>query len=501
MKFVAADKHADGPTSGRRLAFARHLVSGQHPLLGRVLVNRIWLQHFGRGLVDSPGDFGRLGLRPTHPELLDWLATELPQRRWSLKSMHRLIMLSTTYRQSSTPRADQSASQPADPRRLDGENSLYWHFPVRRLEAEALRDRVLAVSGRLDRTQFGPPVAVVDDFVGQVIVKDETPRRSIYLEVLRTKPESFLTAFDAPVMTVNCEKRPSSAGAPQSLMLMNSEFVLRHSRDFAARVQKETPTDFARELTAPVAGRFSRTRTDWQYGFGEFDIATKRVAKFGLLPHFDGTTWGGTVRPDPAIGWALLWADGGHAGSDLQRSPIRRWTAPIDGVLTISGKLNHGSDSGDGVRGRIVSSRSGLAGEWSVKKSEAAANVSSLQVMAGDTIDFVTDCIGNVNADSFTWTADLKLQHPQHGERSWSSSADFHGPLTAQPSLPQQLAFAWQLAYQRPITAEELELAASFVIEHLATTKPTDPKLDPELIALTHVCQQLISSNEFLYVD
>jgi hypothetical protein len=136
----------DLPTTGRRLAYARHLVDGRHPLVGRVLMNRIWLHHFGRGLVETPGDFGALGTRPTHPELLDWLADELARGGWGLKRMHRLILTSTTYRQSSRRDPAQDAA--------DGENALYGRYAVRRLDAEALRDNVLAVSGRLDLELF-----------------------------------------------------------------------------------------------------------------------------------------------------------------------------------------------------------------------------------------------------------------------------------------------------------------------------------------------------------
>lgn len=228
QSFEIAD--TKGPSSGRRLAWARHLTSGRHPLLGRVLANRIWLHHFGRGLVNSPGDFGMLGERPSHPELLDWLADELVRQDWSLKRMHKLIMTSTAYRQSSRP-----ARGPVD-------ESLYAHYPMRRLDAEVLRDHVLAISGRLDATMFGPAVAVEEDFVGQVTAKGDVPRRSIYLQVRRTRPVSFLAAFDSPAGGINCDRRSNTTAAPQSLMLMNSEFVLKHAGLFAQRLLEELPT-------------------------------------------------------------------------------------------------------------------------------------------------------------------------------------------------------------------------------------------------------------------
>lgn len=238
------------PTTGRRLAYARHLVSGRHPLVGRVLMNRIWLHHFGRGLVETPGDFGALGTRPTHPELLDWLADELARGGWGLKRMHRLLLTSTTYRQSSRRDPAQDA--------VDSENALYGRYAVRRLDAEALRDSVLAVSGRLDRTPFGPPVPVAEDLVGQVLPDKDSPRRSIYLQARRTKPVSLLAAFDAPAMAINCDRRVLSTSAPQALVLMNSEFTLSHAKSMAQRLRAAAPANSATDSTGSRADRIHR---------------------------------------------------------------------------------------------------------------------------------------------------------------------------------------------------------------------------------------------------
>jgi hypothetical protein len=232
-RFEIADRDAKAPSTGRRLAYARHLTSGSHPLVGRVLVNRVWLHHFGRGLVDTPGDLGALGARPTHPALLDWLADELVRQRWSLKRLHRLIMTSTVYRQSSRRDPAKDAA--------DSENALLGRYPVRRLDAEALPDSILSLSGRLDPALFGPPVPVAEDSVGLVLPANDSARRSLYLQVLRTKPVSLLAAFDAPVMAVNCDRRAPTTTAPQSLMLMNSDFVLNHAAALARRLRAEAP--------------------------------------------------------------------------------------------------------------------------------------------------------------------------------------------------------------------------------------------------------------------
>jgi hypothetical protein len=514
-----ADKDPAVPTSGRRLALAKHLMSGKHPLVGRVLANRLWLHHFGRGFVETPGDFGMLGTRPTHPELLDWLADEFARQGWSVKKMHRLIMTSAVYRQSSAVgpvsnlpvtagagqteriQGGQAGSLSYEARRIDTENALYWHFPLKRLEAEALRDRMLAASGRLDRTQFGPALPVEENFVGQVVVKEDQPRRSVYLQVRRTKPVSFLTTFDAPVMTVNCERRVSSTGAVQSLMLMNSESVLKEAEVFAQRVRSQTPADYAAGLAGPIAAKFPRHNAAWQFGYGAFDDAAKRVMVFAALPHFTGSAWqGGPALPDPAVGWAILHAAGGHAGNDAQHAAIRRWIAPRSGILSIAGKLKHPSENGDGVRGRIVSSRQGLLGEWPVKTREVETNLPGLEVAAGDTIDFVTDCIGEVTSDSFEWNARLQLADAAGASPvSWDTAADFHGPLTT--NLAQQIAYAWLVAYERPASAEELDLACQFVAKQLEYLRTTGDKSDHEVVVLTSLCQQLFSSNEFLHVD
>ncbi len=226
------DIPADAPdmlTTGRRLHYARWLTSGDHPLVTRVFVNRVWMHHFGYGIVSTPSDFGRLGTKPTHPDLLDWLAREFVARGWSLKALHRLIMTSTAYRQSSRRNPNS--------RDLDPDGRLYSRKPVIRLEAEVLRDRMLVATGELNTEMFGPALAIQDHFTGQVVAS--STRRSLYIQVRRTKPVAMLKVFDAPVMETNCDRRSSSTVAPQALLLMNSDFILERARAFAQRVQAD----------------------------------------------------------------------------------------------------------------------------------------------------------------------------------------------------------------------------------------------------------------------
>ncbi len=253
-----APKDSALPSSGRRLAFARSLTSGQHPLTARVLMNRLWHHHFGKGIVGTPSDFGFLGERPTHPELLDWLASEFMAGGWKMKQMHRLIVTSTVYRQASVRRPELET--------IDPENRLLGRMPLQRLEAETLRDAILAVSGKLVAKPFGPPVPVTLDEVGQVVLgkdnrrSDGVPdgkinslggdefRRSVYVQARRSQMLAVLETFDGPAMSPNCEVRHASTVASQSLMLMNSKFIHEQAGFFAARVRQE-----AGDIRAQVA--------------------------------------------------------------------------------------------------------------------------------------------------------------------------------------------------------------------------------------------------------
>ena len=294
------------PTSGRRLAYARRLTSGRHPLLARVLVNRVWMHHFGRGIVATPGDFGKLGARPTNPELLDWLADEFVTRGWSLKRLHKLIMTSTAYRQQAL-RNNESAT-------VDGANDLLWRMPVRRLEAEVLRDAILSVSGKLNIKRFGPAVPVMADEVGQFVIgienlnagrpqgvidmKDEPFRRSVYVQVRRTRPLGVLDTFDAPAMTPNCTERASSTVAPQSLMLMNSGFVNKQCGHFATRVRLEAGDEIAAQVRRAWQLAYADTPSDTELN-DALHFITEQTAHFKKNPPKTSPPKKGESAPAP----------------------------------------------------------------------------------------------------------------------------------------------------------------------------------------------------------
>ncbi|HVJ69477.1 MAG TPA: DUF1553 domain-containing protein, partial [Caulifigura sp.] len=252
------EKDAARKTTGRRLALAQQLTDRRHPLVSRVLVNRVWHHHFGRGIVSTLGDFGALGNKPTHPELLDWLADEFVAGGWSLKSLHRVIVLSETYRQT--------GQAPAKLLDADPNNLLLGRAPVRRLEAEAIRDASLSVSGLINEAPFGEAVPVMADPSGRWVLgienlsagrpgpviplKGEEFRRSVYVQARRSRPLAVLDTFDWPAMSPNCELRRTSTVPPQSLMLMNSDFVIDVAKALATRVLKEAPDDPAAQVSA-----------------------------------------------------------------------------------------------------------------------------------------------------------------------------------------------------------------------------------------------------------
>lgn len=231
--FVAQPPFPGSRSTGRRLAFAKWLTAENNPLTSRVIVNRIWARHFGAGIVKTLGNFGRTGSPPSNPELLDWLATEFGQERWSIKAMHRLIMTSNTYRQASTVT---TVLVKADP-----DNVLLSRMPLKRMEAELLYDSLLDISGRLDATRFGPPepVQVRDDGLVTPIATDKGWRRSVYVAQRRTEIPTLLDSFDLPPMSPNCLERNTSTVAIQALHLLNNSMVENLAEVFAERVRRE----------------------------------------------------------------------------------------------------------------------------------------------------------------------------------------------------------------------------------------------------------------------
>ena len=435
--------------SSGRLELARAITSKDNPLTARVLVNRVWTWHFGAGLVRTPSDFGLRADPPTHPELLDWLATRFVADGWSIKKLHKVIMLSATYQQASDDRAECVKADPA--------NTLLWKFNRQRLDFEQMRDSLLLASGKLDLTPGGLPV--------DLTTQPFSTRRTAYGYIDRQNLPPMFRTFDFASPDVSASQRFQTTVPQQALFLMNSPFVLQQAQALVAREEfKEfasvegrvaflyeaiyqrrpaadelamaktflaSPTESA-AVSAPNAG--------WHYGYGEFDENAKRVKSFTPFAFFTGGQWQvGKDFPDKEFGHLLLRAEGGHPGQTQARAAIRRWVAPRDGTVTVSGALSHANAQGDGVRARLVSSRAGVLAEAVAQSSTAELRADSIAMMAGDTVDFVVDCRANSNSDSFNWSPKLKFagssgrsSRLQPGfQTEWDAKADFGKPRDA----------------------------------------------------------------------
>ncbi len=448
LEILSGNKREPFHQGSGRLEFAQAIASTNNPLTARVMANRVWMYHFGAPLVRTPSDFGLRSDAPTNPELLDYLASEFMSHGWSLKKLHRRIMLSSAYQQSSD---DNAANAKIDPT-----NDFFWRMNRHRLDFEAMRDTLLAVSGKLDETIGGHAV--------DITTEPFPLRRTVYAFVERQNLPGIFRTFDFASPDTTSPQRFYTTVPQQALFLMNSPFVVQQAQSVLSRAEvKSARTEESRvkELyrvafqRAPdrdeiafakkfLATQILTTNTPaavpvWQYGFGEFDEKTSRVKRFTELPHFTGTAWqGGDKLPDAKLGWVMLNAEGGHTGNDLQHAAIRRWRAPQDGVVTIGGALKHDSDKGDGVRGRIVSSAQGKLGEWLVHNTKATTNVERVEVKRGDTIDFVADMRADLGFDSFTWAPRVRYAEATTGKaEAFNAKADFAGPQKEhQPLTP-----------------------------------------------------------------
>jgi hypothetical protein len=383
---------------------------------------------------------------------------------WSIKKLHKRLMLSATYQQSST------APPPADAISKDPENRLLWRMNPRRLDLEAMRDALLATSGELDLTTGGRSV----DILAQPFV----PRRTVYAYIDRQNLPGMFRTFDFASPDSTSAQRFSTSVPQQALFMMNSPFVVERSKKLAARAEIKDQPDAAKRIESLYRVALGRTpskeeidlgakfvatedgqpkteiaeknKSPWQYGYGEFDEASQRLEGFYKLPYFtsDGVWQGGAARPDPKLGWVMLTRDGGHAGTDHAHAAVRRWVAPRDVTVSIAGSISHGTKSGDGVRARLISSREGLIASWNIYVKSAETKIDSIALKQGEMLDFVVDNgrANNVDSDSFSWPVTITKQaaaEPVAGDDtggSWNSVKEFAGP----PATPPNPMTAWE---------------------------------------------------------
>ncbi len=436
-----------------RLELAQAIIDPANPLTARVWINRVWMHHFGAGLVRTPSDFGLRAEPPSHPKLLDWLASRLVDEGWSTKAIHRMILLSSVYQQSSTPPDDPPRRERVQ--RIDPGNRLLWRMNPHRLTFEETRDSMLSASGELE-TRIGGRAS--DLFPGGAA----NLRRTLYGLVDRQFLPTVLRVFDFANPDLHIPARVETTDPQQALFALNHPFVAARARRLAARVARLEPDEAVRRLylvayqreptdsqrraaVAFLASAEAEPRPSpspeslaWSYGFGAIDPETGRLSGFHRLPHFDGSAWGGGPQwPDPVLGWVRLTADGGHPGNDPNHAAVRRWTAPRKSTVTIRSTAIHDVAAGDGIRCWILSSRQGVLKSLVLHNARANLDLDRLDVEPGETIDFVVDIRNNLNSDQFLWAPTIRGSRP---ETSWEARRDFVGPPTPTLSPIEQLA-------------------------------------------------------------
>ncbi len=444
-----------------RLELAEKIASADNPLTPRVWANHVWQHLLGRPLVKTCGDFGLQAEPPTHPELLDWLASALIQRGWSTKQLVRDIVLSATYQQSSAERAEAAT--------LDVDNQLLWRANRRRMDFEAMRDAMLFTSGQLDLATAGRAVSLsTEPFSG---------RRTIYGFVDRVNLDPLFTTFDFPSPDLASTERTQTLVPQQALFALNDSFIVSQARALAKQAQEaseknvdpmasiawlyrqvyqrnpeKSEAQLAREFLTDTAALRSKTPNgSWQFGVGNADPSVPRAGAFQELPYFDPQAkryQGGRVFPDPQFTFTSLSATGGHPGAGLAHAAVRRWVAPYDGTFDISGELSVGRQgTGDGVRARVISSKKNLLGEWIADQSTPRTELKNVRFTAGEIVDFTVDCRETTTADGFRWIPTIRLvvqaeKAPKNLQTVWDAQADFKAPPPPKLQPLEQVAHA-----------------------------------------------------------
>ncbi len=431
-----------------RLEMAREIVSPSNPLTARNLVNRVWMWHFGAGIVRSIDDFGLVGERPDHPELLDWLAHWFLENGSSVKELHRLILTSETWRQqSANPKAAENAL-------ADAENRLLWKFQARRLDFEQMRDAMLDVAGNLDNAMFGRSVEILEPGYAN--------RRSVYAFIDRQNLNPAFRNFDFSNPQETTAKRPRTTIPMQALFTLNNDFVMDQAEILARRSETEPdgvaalhravfarePSETDRQLAESFVALFEsekaaaesrQTNTEWSYGWGEVDEATGEVV-FHPFEHWVKNVWQvGTERPLKNDPLSYLYADGAgntHPGHTSKQSAIYEWRAPDDLVVSVSGEvLRPNKDKGNGVRVLVATSAAGVVFDRVLdpSKDRLPVNLPELKVAKNDRIHFIVDPHENNSSfDSVKWNpqiTDLGGRWPR-----WGMVESYSGP--AVPATP-----------------------------------------------------------------
>lgn len=481
LKILSGPERQPFAIGSGRLELAQAIADPNNPLTARVWVNRVWMHHFGTGLVSTPSDFGLQSAPPSHPELLDWLASEFIAQGWSTKWLHRTIMQSATYRQSSRKPEDAALADRID--EMDPGNRLLSRMNAHRLTFEKFRDTLLALSGELDPAMGGKG----SPMFGQ---RHSSNRRSVYGVIDREFLPSVLRAYNFANPELHTGKRDQTTVPQQALFAMNGhllvgqagEIVKRHGfakqplsdkqlRQVYQLVYQRDPSP--RELRRAIAflkPNANNRRIDsdepetseWSYGYGEIDSDAKALKSFHLLPYFTGDAWqGGSSWPDAKLGWVRLAAIGGHPGNDHKHAAVRRWTASISGRVSLTSELVHEPSKGNGVRYWVISSRQGVLQTGLVHQSRKRIDIKTIDIMAGDTLEFIVDVYGKLGYDQYLWVPELRQLDSSalaNTNRSivWNAAKDFTAREDAHRSTDQVPRTMWQHFVQALLMSNEL---------------------------------------------
>jgi hypothetical protein len=444
LQCIAGEQRPEWKDSSGRLDLAKSIADVNNPLTARVYVNRIWMNLFGKGIVRTPSDFGKQGEKPTNGPLLDYLAyTFMHTDGWSTKKLIKRILLSRAFMGSSDISPDVAIKDP--------ENRTFSHQNRRRYDMEQLRDALLFSSSKLATTRVGGKSE-------ELWEKGYTARRAVYGFIERQNLPLTFKTLDFASPDASSPMRFVTTVPQQALFMMNSPLVTDQARVIAKAVEQSGPSTGTKAINAAfrnVLGRdaspselqigtsflskpedSSDVLTDgpWVMGYGSISLTLDRVTGFKKLPTFvNGTYQAGSVIPDKDLGWVLLTKDGGHPGSKDVMS-IRRFIVPLTGTYRIAGVISHGNTQGDGIVARIVSSKKGTLGQWTVYNTALTPKLDDILLTKGEQLDFVVDCGVSPDFDGYAWAPSLKLMDtglPKGQKRSWLTAdafSDITGP-------------------------------------------------------------------------
>jgi hypothetical protein len=529
LEILSKDKREPFKNGSGRLDLAQHVASKDNPLTARVFVNRVWQWHFGDAIVRTLGDFGLRSDPPSNQELLDYLAVRFMADGWSIKKLHKTIMLSAVWMQSSKDNAKNSAIDPG--------NSLFWKQNLQRLDFESLRDTLLVLGGKSEFDRIGGPSVELTG-AGE-------HRRTLYGHLDRARIPDSYRIFDFANPDMTAPQRLLTTVPLQALFMMNNGFVIEQAKHITARpemisgsrdeekvgylyslIHQRAPTAGETKLAlaylADQQGKPATGGSDvaaWRYGSGEYDAKAKKLKSFEPMPMFLRDSWvvadkeqmrkltieQAKQRPAPkkgnpnnpnvqqnlarqsAMGTAFgisLNAVGGNPG-DEKHSVIRRWVSPVDGEVSIEGALIHKAKTGEGVLGVIHTSRAGELGRWVADGSETETRIERITVKKGDTIDFITSNRGPTTPNSdddeaFTWAPIIHLLNAKKGEHSeWNAQQEFSGPV--RPAATSPIAAKGMAGKNAPNSARVMTRE--------------------EFSAWERLTQAMLLSNELIYVN